>query len=126
MIKYLILVISIFVLVSCNGLSKEILDIRKTWVYVELEVTTHDTDYYYYFGQMNQKILNELEADQGNRLFVLRNVRYYDDLDSIQEYADATDDGTLFFRTDDIVKIEILKHDPLYNPVKKDTMVVRK
>jgi hypothetical protein len=125
MIKYLILIISIIVLIRCNTVSREFLDIKKTWVYVELEVVTNDTDYYYYLGQINQKTLDELEPDQGSSLFVLRNVRYYDDYDEIQEYADEFDDGTLFFRKDDIIKMEILKHDPLYL-AKKDTIAIEK
>ena len=52
----------------------------------------------------------------------MNNMRYNDDFDKIQEYADSRDDGTMFFRTDDIVKLEVLKHDPLNDTNKKDTI----
>ena len=113
----------VLLLVGCNNVSTEVLNTKKTWVYVELKVITEDTDYYYYFGQVNQSILDKLAMDKGySSLFVLNNMRYNDDFDKIQEYADSRDDGTMFFRTDDIVKLEVLKHDPLNDTNKKDTI----
>jgi hypothetical protein len=127
MIKYFILAVVLLVLMSCSSSSTDLLDFKKTWVYVELKVVTDDTDYYYYFGQINQKILDKLAADKSSgSFFVLSNVRYYNDFDNVQEYADATEEGTLFFRTDDIVKLEVLKHDPLNNKISKDTIVINK
>jgi hypothetical protein len=127
MIKYFIIAGVFLVLMGCNSSSTDLLNYKKTWVYVELEVITKDTDYDYYFGQINQKILDKLAIDKSSgSFFVLSNVRYYNDSDKVQEYADALDGGTLYFRTNDIVKLEVLKHDPLNNTISKDTIVINK
>jgi hypothetical protein len=128
--RYFLLLGVLIILLSCNRAPNDILNIEKTWIYVELEVATEDTDYYYYFGQINQNILDKLAIDQNYKsLFVLSNVRYNDDYDKIQVYADESDNGTLFFRTEDIVKIEVLNNDPLNRRVKeveKDSLSIKR
>lgn len=107
---------------SCNQRPSEMLNIKKTWVYVELEIVTRgDTSEYYYFGQINQRTLDKLALEENYKgFFVLENVRYYNDLDEIEDYQDSSDSGTLFFRTQDITKIEVLKTDPLYDRSRKN------
>jgi hypothetical protein len=107
----------LFLFTSCYHRPVDLLSVKKTWVYVELEIATKgDTSEYYYFGQINQRILDKLASDENYKgFFVLENVRYYNDSDEIEDYQDSSDSGTLFFRTQDITKIEVLKTDPLYD-----------
>lgn len=112
---------------SCKQTPSEIFSYKKTWVYVELEVTTHkDTIDYYYYGQMDQRILDRLAYNENYKsLFMLTDVRYHNNADKIQVYEDESDKGLLFFRTQDIVKMEVLKNDPLYDnklKIKKDSL----
>jgi hypothetical protein len=112
---YFVFFLPIFL--SCNQRPSEMLNIKKTWVYVELEIVTRgDTSEYYYYGQINQRTLDKLALEENYKgFFVLENVRYYNDQDEIEDYQDSSDSGTLFFRTQDITKIEVLKTDPLYD-----------
>jgi hypothetical protein len=102
-------------LLGCRQISSEQISYEKTWVYIHLEIKTKiDTTNYYYYGKINQRILDKLTYSENYKsLFVLTDVRYYNDLDELQEYEDESDEGILFFRTEDIIKIDVLKDDPL-------------
>jgi hypothetical protein len=119
--KQICIVFFLPLFLSCNQRPSEMLNIKKTWVYVELEIVTRgDTSEYYYFGQISQRTLDKLALEENyNGFFVLENVRYFNDLDEIEDYEDSSDSGTLFFRTQDITKIEVLKTDPLYDRSRK-------
>jgi hypothetical protein len=106
---------------SCVESHSKILNYQKSWIYIELEVKTkEDTNDYHYFGQVNQRFLDNLSYDDNyNRLFTLTNIRYLDDDDVLKLYEDNSDKGTIIFRTQDIVKIEILKIDPLLDKTYK-------
>lgn len=109
--------IGAFIIISCNNAPNEIVSYEKTWVFVELEVTTlKDTFDYHYYGQISQRILDKLAYNENYKtLFMLTNVRYSTDSNEIKDYEDKSDKGIYFFRTQDIVTLEVLKKDPLYN-----------
>lgn len=107
----------IFTLISCNLNLRDNLSQEKAWVYVELEaITSSDTSSYYYYGQISQQLLDKIdEKNQNKGLFMLSNIRYLDDFNEMKAYEDEYDQGSLFFRIQDIVKIQVLKEDPLYH-----------
>ena len=120
MAKKPLLVIIIVILFSCGYTSKNTpLNPNKKWVYVELAVKNKDTtpEYYYYYGQMYERVLDNIANDENyEALFVLSKVRYIkheDGEEKVLTYEDNIDEGTIYFNTGDIVKLEILKKDPL-------------
>ncbi len=107
--------LGVLVFTACTEIPTGAISKNRTWVYVELEVvTTSDTSNYYYYGQMKQDLLESFDkVEETKGLFTLTNVRYYDNNDVIIPYADETDKGLLIFRLKDILKIEVLKEDPM-------------
>ena len=114
----------LMICLSCNEERTNKLNSKKKWIYVELEVMKNsDTTDYHYYGQVYQTLLDNL-ADNENfkTLFMLSNVRYIGDDSELKIYEDHDYKGTLFFRTEDIVKIEILKDDPLRSSKRKQSI----
>ena len=120
MAKKLLLALIVTTFFSCDFTSKNnLLNPNKKWVYVELAVKNKDTtpEYYYYYGQMYERVLDNIANDENyEALFVLSKVRYIkheDGEEKVLTYEDNIDEGTIYFNTGDIVKLEILKKDPL-------------
>jgi len=89
---------------------------EKIWVYIEVDNSTepHETEYDYFYGQIDQGILDDIRKGKSETLFELRNARYIDvESDSIMIYEDEFYDGTLFYKIKDVKHIDVFKIDPL-------------
>lgn len=117
-IKKNILLIGFFtiLLMSCNlGNNKPTDEFKKQWVYVELVTTSKtDTSEYFYFGQMNKSLVDDIEANkEKSGLFMLSNIRYWNNNDLLQLYEDERLEGDLIFKLEDIEEVVLYKDDPI-------------
>lgn len=107
----------VFILCSCNGwVSKGNANSEKQWVYLEVEsILKSDTSVYFYYGQINKSILEEIYSNpEASGLFALSNTRYTRKDDNlIAVYDDAETNGTLIFRIEDIQYVSQYKNDPI-------------
>ena len=92
------------------------------WVYISIEsfMRKDSTDYFYY-GQVSKKLIDRLNKGNSSGYFVLKNIRYFNDSDKLQLYADSSWMGTKVFRVKDIVKMNLLTRDPVL-AYKKDEL----
>ena len=89
---------------------------KKIWVYIEVQTEkVRDTSDYYYYGQINESIVNEIEMDKNTEgLFILSNIRYWNDDDLLQVYDDNERDGYKIFQIQSIQYIQPYKKDPIF------------
>jgi hypothetical protein len=115
------------ILGSCqNTANKEISENEQQWVSVAVEVSllTDTTDYYYY-GQMDaDKIQRMNERGSVPMFFTLKNIRYWNDSDKLEIYEDSSFLGKRMFLTKDLVKIDLMKDDPVLT-YKKESLTDR-
>jgi len=90
--------------------------VKLKWAFVEVEkITFDDTTNYYYYGQLNQKLVTLIDKNTNPKgFFTLRNIRYIDTQNLLEVYADSIYSGTLVFRIQDIIRLEILQNDPIF------------
>jgi hypothetical protein len=101
--------------------SKYSIDYQKTnnqtklWVWVELKITLpRDTTDYFYYGQINESIIEKIESDEDeNGLFILSNIRYWNDDDLLQVYEDKDHYDYKIFHIQDIQQLIPYKADPI-------------
>jgi hypothetical protein len=109
--------VCLIIFASCNGFNSKLQDsVDKQWVYVELEsVLNKDTNAYFYYGQMNRSILEEIYNNpKATGLFSLSDVRYERKSDSlIAVYDDEETRGVLIFRIENIQHIVQYNADPI-------------
>jgi hypothetical protein len=114
---YSIILFSGILLFGCNNpeLSYEDNSNYNQWVFISLEtVMKKDTTDYYFYAQINGKILDKINKNDISGYVILNNIRFINDSDKLQIYEDNIDQNQRIFRVKDIVKIELLKKDPLY------------
>jgi hypothetical protein len=98
------------ILLSCDS-NQATLSEKKIWVDMELEVKKkNDTIDYFYVGQIEPNILQELKLNKPG-MFALSYIRFYRN-DSIFKFEDDADEGTVYFNRRDVVKVTLLKGDP--------------
>lgn len=88
---------------------------KKIWVYVELKTTLmRDTSDYFYFGQINEEITNQIDNDQNTTgLFKLSNIRFWNNDDLLEIYEDDDMSGFKILRISDIHQLKSYKKDPI-------------
>jgi len=90
------------------------------WVYTTLHIPSKfDTAVYYYYGQVKSDLIDELENDNTDGYFHLKNIRFYNDSDKLEMYEDNLDLGYIIFKKNHIVKMNVLKADPIFTVDKK-------
>ena len=77
---------------------------KKVWVYIEIKkVLPRDTSDYFFYGKMNESLINRINDDKDVKgLFMLSDIRYWNDDDLLQIYEDDEDTGYKIFRLEDI------------------------
>ena len=85
------------------------------WIFAHFNVQEKDDlEDYYYFGRVNEDLYLEIIDGQIESGFILlRDVRYWNTENELQEYEDEMDVGDVVFRVQDIVKMTPQKGDPL-------------
>lgn len=113
----------LFNLSSCVNLQspKDKSEPGMQWVYISAEVITlNDSTHYFYYGQLEADKMNLLNEKNPPLFLTLKNIRYWNNDDKLEIYEDSSWLGTKFFRTGDIVKIDLLKDDPVLTLDKDD------
>ncbi len=116
----LIAVIIVIVIVSW-GMSNtfhDTLDIHsstKKWVYIEIKkVLPRDTTDYFYYGQINESLIEKINAKEDlSGLFILSNIRYWNDDDLLTVYEDKEHYDSRIFQIHDIQTVVPYKDDPI-------------
>ena len=88
---------------------------NKKWVFVELKTTLlRDTSDYFYFGQISEEIINQIDNNQNTTgLFILSNIRFWNNDDLLEIYEDEELGGFKIFRVSDIHHLRTYKKDPV-------------
>ena len=87
----------------------------KMWVYVKLKTELpRDTSDYYYYGQIKESLIHKIDIDEEiNGLFILHNIRYWDDDDLLNIYENEDRHSFKIFKILDINYLTPLKKDPI-------------
>lgn len=73
-----------------------------------------DTSDYFYYGQINESVIEEINSDESKTgLFILSNIRYWDDNDLLQVYENNKFSGNKIFRIQAIQHLILFKDDPI-------------
>ena len=88
----------------------------KIWVYIEVQIEqVRDTSDYYYYGQIDESIIKDIEMDKKTEgLFILSNIRYWNDDDLLEVLEDNERGGYKIFQIQNIQYIQSFKKDPIY------------
>lgn len=89
----------------------------KIWVYLEIKkILPRDTSDFYFYGQINKTIVDKINKNPKiDGLFILSDIRYWNDDDLLQVYEDNKDNGYKIFRISDIQYLTSYKTDPIFN-----------
>ncbi len=88
---------------------------EKQWVWVEIKtVMPRDTSDYYYFGQISPSIVDKIAQHEDKEgLFILSNIRYWNDDDLLQLFENDDNLGDKVFQIQSIQNMTLLKKDPI-------------
>lgn len=118
-ILYLPVILSI-ALASCDSFSYQNKNAyhsrqNKIWVYVEVEKTMlKDTTNHFLYGQINESVLQKIDNNPAaDGLFILSDIRYWNDDNLLQIYEDEKDKDFKVFRIQDIQYITSFQKDPV-------------
>jgi hypothetical protein len=90
-------------------------DTYNQWVYITIEtVVTRDTTTYFYYGKINDQVINRLNKGNETGHFTLKDIRYLNNDDLLEIYEDEFSTGDVIFKVKDIARIQLLKKDPIY------------
>lgn len=116
LLKILISFIILFSIIKCNTPvnSHEDKSENYQWVFISIEsVTKEDISDYFYFGQVKENVLDNINKNNTSGYFTIKNVRFLNDSDKLEVYADSTFIGEMIFRIKDIAKVDLLNKDPI-------------
>jgi hypothetical protein len=121
MTRIFLVLLSLLMLQACNARNEasaiEELNIKNpVWVFAHFNVSSEKKglDSYYYFGQVNESLYNKIANNKLNSGFILmRNVRFWNDNNTIEAYSDPIDGNNLLFRIEDIRRIRRTKTEPV-------------
>lgn len=117
-LKLLITTHVILLMYSCNQVKDVVIEKAdkdyQQWVFIVMEIPSYtDTINYYYYGQVKSDLLDEMEQNDTEGFFLLRNIRFINKDDKLDVYEDKIELGTVLYRKRDIVKISVVKTDPI-------------
>ena len=118
--KWFVLVLALLLLQACNlrdeASALEELDVNDpVWVFAQINVPAENNglETYYYYGQVNESLYNKIANGKLKSGFInLRNVRYWNSQDTIEEYSDPVDGNDMVFRIEDIRRIRKARIEP--------------
>lgn len=85
------------------------------WVYLKAEaIMKLDTTDYFLYGQLSKSFLEKLKDQNPPEHFELRNIRYVNDEDKLEILQDEDVSGAYYFKTNQIIKIDLLERDPIF------------
>ncbi len=105
-------------LTSCNFYSGTNLPAHKdskVWLYMTFNLKENgQDDFYYYYGRVDSALYEKMNQNRIRTGFIrLANVRYWTAEDKLRMAKDETSAGTITFRIEDIVKMDLQNGDPL-------------
>lgn len=88
----------------------------KVWVYAKIQTEmVRDTTDYFYYGQINKSVIDEIDIDRNiDGLFILSNIRFWNDDDLLEVYEDDESAGYKIFKIQNIQYIQEYKKDPVF------------
>ena len=113
--KLLLIFFIICIFVSCNQPSNTTKSNEKVWVYLEVAYTIkNDTTADFIFGRISKTDLEKFEKKTSKtELFKLTDGRYLNDDNEVRDVQELNEEGTFYYRFNDIVYMEIQNIDPL-------------
>lgn len=129
MTRLFLVLLSLLMLQACNvrneaGAIEELNTKNPVWVFAHFNVHSEKDglDTYYYFGQVNESLYNKIANNKLNSGFILmRNVRFWNDNNTIEAYSDPVDGNNLLFRIEDIRRLRKSKTEPVVGYKYEDT-----
>ncbi len=111
----LLMVILLTLLWGCDLENTKTAKSDGVWVFLTLRYESNDGfQFNYYYGEMNKKLYNKIANNLITKgFFKLNKVRYWNNDDKLELYADDVYSGNMVFRIEDIRKLNELKDDPV-------------
>lgn len=93
--------------------TKQSVDEDTIWVFAHINVPEdEEIESYYYYGRINRPLYEQMIDGTRSKGFILfRDMRYWSG-ETLVQYEDETDTGSVVFRIEHIVKIDLEKGDP--------------
>ena len=99
---------------SCDLVELDSKPKEKQWVYIELStISKTDTTDYFLYGQINKSIINKIDNDDSEGLFLISKARFMNDDKMLELYEDEEYSGELVFKIQDIEEIKLYNDDPV-------------
>ena len=99
---------------SCDLIELDSKTKEKQWVYIELStISKTDTTDYFLYGQINKSIINKIDNDDSEGLFLISKARFMNDDKMLELYEDEEYSGELVFKIQDIEEIKLFNDDPV-------------
>lgn len=117
----IVVVLLFFSLSACNIESKlfpkqAIDNGKKIWTFISFNVPQKGggIEDYYYFGLISENLYQKIKTHEiKDGLLFMEKVKYWNTEDAIESYADELYSDELAFRIEDIVKLELVKTEPV-------------
>ncbi len=111
----LLIVILLTLLWGCDLENTKTAKSDGVWVFLTLRYESNDGfQFNYYYGEMNKKLYNKIASNLITKgFFKLNKVRYWNNDDKLELYADDVYSGNMVFRIEDIRKLNELNDDPV-------------
>jgi hypothetical protein len=116
------LVLLVIILLSACNLEDKIFpkqgftEGEKIWTFIQYHVPGKEGDIedYYYFGLVNKILYEKIKNHEiKDGLIFMEKVKYWNTEDVIESYEDEIYSGEMAFRIEDIVRIELVKKEPV-------------
>lgn len=86
------------------------------WAFLHFNVPEESgkSESYYYYGKISKSLYEKINSNTISSGFIhLEDVRYWGEDDLVHEYEDNEYSGDLLFRIEHVVRVKILKMDPM-------------
>ena len=108
--------------------SKGITGGERIWFFFQFNLPESNDKYgdYYYFGSINENLYQKIRSHEIEKGFItLEKVRYWTNDDIIESYADDIYSDELTFRTEDIMKVFLVKSNPVIGYKYPDSEIIQ-
>jgi hypothetical protein len=115
--KKIFLLILLTSFVSCKFNESKKTNNEKTWIYIEIG-KNEDNDSDAKYGEISNKHLELIKENKnGEKLIMISNARYNDEVDSIVKSvsSEGNQKGIFYYKVNSINYLEVLKNDPINN-----------
>jgi hypothetical protein len=89
---------------------------EKIWTFIQYNVPQKEGGFedYYYFGLVSENLYKKIKTHEiKDGLVFMEKVKYWNTEDIIESYADEIYSDEMAFRIEDIVRIELVKKEPV-------------